>query len=146
MDHDTLKWIVTFHDTCGRLMTWMQLLNELDFQVLYFSGLVHQVHNALSRLLRPFDTQNCEPINDEIPIFEFSPVALEQRLDEKGVLYASFSYNSFKTTITLTKLHTASHTPLDDIPDDDSDTNDCIIVTKMPKALDDLAVPLSTLK
>lgn len=58
----------------------------------------------------------------------------------------SLTDNSFHFIHELPRAHTASHTPFDDNVGNVFDTNHWIIEVDEPKAVDDLAAPLSTLE
>ena len=51
-DHNALRWMMTTNDPRGRLMRWRLRLMEFDYEIVYRPGRVHQVPEALSRLLR----------------------------------------------------------------------------------------------
>lgn len=55
-----------------------------------------------------------EQMDAEIPSFESRSATLEQQLKKNGMLSTPFSDNSFKTFIRLTRIRTASQTPVDD--------------------------------
>ena len=67
-DHDALRWLMTVSDSIGRFMRWRIRLSEYDFTVKYRPGLVHQVPDALSRVLTPDGNDN-KPIDDEVPTY-----------------------------------------------------------------------------
>ena len=52
-DHDALGWLMTISDSTGRLMRWQLRFSVFEFTVKYRPGLVHQVPDALSRVLTP---------------------------------------------------------------------------------------------
>ena len=68
MDHDALRWLMTISDSTGCLMRWRLRLSEFDFTVKYRSGLVHQVPDALSRILTP-EGNNDKLIDNEVPTY-----------------------------------------------------------------------------
>ena len=65
-DHDALRWLLTLNDPSGRLMCWRLRLSEFDFEIQYPPGRVHQVPDALSRLLTPGGSDD-RPVDDDIP-------------------------------------------------------------------------------
>lgn len=75
---------------------------------LYRQRLSHHLPDAFSKLLHLPDTQECDPKDDEIPTFESSPAALEQRLERRGFSVPLFFGNDFETTSALTRFHPAS--------------------------------------
>lgn len=89
-DHDALRWLLTISDATGRLMRWRLRLSEFDFAITYRPGLVHQVPDALSRVLTPRGVEP-NPVDDEVPTYgDHEPVlvttrarsaAAQQRLD-----------------------------------------------------------------
>ena len=52
-DHDALRLLLTLSDPSGRLMRWRLRLSEFDFEIQYRPRSVHQVPDALSRLITP---------------------------------------------------------------------------------------------
>ena len=66
-DHDALRWLLTLSDPSGRMMRWRLRLYEFDFEIQYRPGRVHQVPDALSRLITP--GSDPKPVDDEIPTF-----------------------------------------------------------------------------
>lgn len=105
-------------------MRWRLHLKELDCNNLYCPRLLHQVRDAVSKLLHPSDTSNCEPAYDEIPTFQSSLAALKQRLKEKRMLGASFVDIAFEAAIVLTQFYIGSHTPVDENLDNGFNAND----------------------
>ena len=70
-DHAALRWLVTLKDPTGRLARWCYKLSTADYEIIYRPGRVHQVPDALSRLLtvqRASDPPICA-IEDDIPSF-----------------------------------------------------------------------------
>lgn len=102
-------------------------MNEFDFEVLYLVGLVHQEPDALTQLPHPSDTQEYDPIDDDVRTFASSATALRQWLKEKRVLGTSFLHVSIETTTVLKWSHTTSHTLVDDYLDDDFFANNWIM-------------------
>lgn len=107
---------------------------------------MHQIPHALSGLLYSSDAKVCEPIDHEIPVFECSPDASEQRLKKKLVPGARFLGYSSKNINVVTRSHTASHTSANDNLDTEFDANDWRIRNDEPQVLDYLALSLSALK
>ena len=67
-DHDALRWLMTISDSTGRLMRRRLRLSEFEFTVKYRPGQVHQVPDALSRVLTP-EGNDDKPIDDEVPTY-----------------------------------------------------------------------------
>ena len=67
-DHAALRWLMKISNSTGCLMRWRLRLCEFDFTVKYRPGLVHQVPEALSRILTPEGNEE-KPINDEVPTY-----------------------------------------------------------------------------
>ena len=68
-DHNALRWMMTTNDPQGRLMRWRLRLMEFDYEILYRPGRLHQVPDAMSRLLREGDADDDATIDEEIPSF-----------------------------------------------------------------------------
>ena len=68
-DHDALRWLMTSTESSGRLTRWRLRLAEFDFTIEYRSGRVHQVTDALSRLVAPNRGTQSE-IYDEFATFD----------------------------------------------------------------------------
>ena len=66
--HDALRWLMTLTDSSGRLMPWRVRLSEFDFTITYRPGRVHQVPDALSRLISP-DGNDDNAVDDEVPTY-----------------------------------------------------------------------------
>ena len=67
-DHDALRWLLALTESSGRLMRWRLRLSEFDFTITYRPGRVHQVPDALSRLLSP-DGNDEKAVDDEVPTY-----------------------------------------------------------------------------
>ena len=63
-DHDSFRLLMNISDSTGWLMRWRLRLSEFDFTVKYRPGLVHQVPDALSRVLTS-DGNDKKPTEDE---------------------------------------------------------------------------------
>ena len=80
-DHNSLRWMMTLNDPTGRLMRWRLRLLDFDYEVLYRSGRVHQVPDALSRLLHEDGDEEESDIDDELPTFPIGkPATVEDIL------------------------------------------------------------------
>ena len=67
-EHDALRWLMTLTDSSGRLMRWRLRLSEFDFTIQYRPGIIHQVPDALSRLISPRGNED-SPVDDEVPTY-----------------------------------------------------------------------------
>ena len=68
-DHNALRWMMTTNDPQGRLMRWRLRLMEFHYEIVYRPGRVHEVPDALSRLLREGNVDDDATIDEEIPSF-----------------------------------------------------------------------------
>ena len=79
-DHNALRWMMTLNDPTGRLMRWRLRLLEFDYEIVYRPGRVHQVPDALSRLIRAGEDEE-EDIDEELPTFPIGkPATVEDIL------------------------------------------------------------------
>ena len=72
-DHDALRWLMSLAESSRRLTRWRLRLAEYDFTIQYRPGRVHQVPDALSRLVSPSVADDPQPTvegDDEIPTFD----------------------------------------------------------------------------
>ena len=68
-----LRWLMSLTESSGRLTRWRLWLAEYDFTIQYRPGRVHQVPDALSRLVPPRVTDDPRPVvevDDDIPTFD----------------------------------------------------------------------------
>ena len=65
-DHSALKYLMTKQNAKARLIRWVLLLQEFNFQIKYKKGIENVVADHLSRLTIAHDTHS-PPINDEFP-------------------------------------------------------------------------------
>ena len=61
-DHDALRWLMSLTESSGRLTRWRLRLAEYDFTIQYCPGRVHQVPDALSRLISPRVADDPRPV------------------------------------------------------------------------------------
>ena len=72
-DHNALQWLMFLTESSGRLTRWRLRLAEYDFTIQYRPGSVHQVPDALSRLVSTRVTDDPRPVvevDDDIPTFD----------------------------------------------------------------------------
>lgn len=122
------------------ILEWVLIWRSLS------SRLIHQVRNALSRLVHLLDTQKSGPIDDEFPTLQSRPVTLVQELKENEVPSTSFSDSYFQTIYVQSQSHPASHIPADKNLKNGLVANDWIIQAVESQALDNLVVPLPSSK
>ena len=67
-DHAALRWLMTISDLTGRIMRWRLQFSEFYFTGKYSPGLVHQVPDALSRVLTT-DGSDDKPIDDAVHMY-----------------------------------------------------------------------------
>lgn len=136
--------MIACNDSDWRLMRWSLRLSELNYEVIYRPELIHQVLDALSRLICPSDTYESESVDDEIPTFESDPAALQQWLKGKGMLVTSCLARFFEIIYILTRNYTAGKPHSHDNLDGDFNANDWSITANKRHALNDVTVPLFT--
>ena len=68
-DHDALRWLMNLRESSGRLTRWRLRLAEFDFTIEHRPGRVHQVPDALSRLVSP-NRGNQSEVEDEVPTLD----------------------------------------------------------------------------
>ena len=65
-DHSALKYLLTKQDAKARLIRWVLLLQEFNFQIKDKNGVENVAVDHLSRLTIAHNTHS-PPINDEFP-------------------------------------------------------------------------------
>lgn len=61
-----LKWLIEESDSSGKLARWRLRFSELDFSIVYRSGIKHQEVDALSRL--PTNRTDKTPLDDIVSV------------------------------------------------------------------------------
>ena len=87
-DHDALRWLMTLTESTGRLTRWRLRLSEFDFVIQYRPGRVHQVPDALSRLIAPIE--NDTEVDDDLPNFD-DAIALYTNNDMNAIALTAHS-------------------------------------------------------
>ena len=83
-DHDALRWLMTLTDSSGRLMRWRIRLSKFDFTIQYRPGTVHQVPDALSRIISPQGNDD-GPVDDKVPTYgDHENVLVTTRIRARG--------------------------------------------------------------
>lgn len=92
--------------------------SEFDYEIQYRPGLAYLVSDALSRLLHPSDTQDCEPIDVwnsyvSIQLCGFEAVA-EGRRSANYLYFGYFFWDNQRASTVLQCQHYCVHDNLDD--------------------------------
>ena len=72
-DHDALRWLMSLAESSGRLARWRLRLSQYDFTIEYRPRRIHQVPDALSRLISPKvsdDPRRAFEVDEDIPTFD----------------------------------------------------------------------------
>nr|GFC19151.1 reverse transcriptase domain-containing protein [Tanacetum cinerariifolium] len=89
-DHSTLKYLFTKKDAKARLLWWVLLLQEFDFDVLDTKGADNLVADHLSRLEKPYENVlDPKEINETFPLETLSTVTF--RGDSSAPWFADFA-------------------------------------------------------
>nr|GEX48522.1 reverse transcriptase domain-containing protein [Tanacetum cinerariifolium] len=93
-DHSALKYLFSKKDAKARLLRWVLLLQEFDFQVLDTKGAKNLAADHLSRLENPYENVlNLKEINETFPLETLSMVTC--RGDSNAPWFADFAnYNA----------------------------------------------------
>nr|GEV09186.1 reverse transcriptase domain-containing protein [Tanacetum cinerariifolium] len=108
-DHSALKYLFTKKDAKARLLQWVLLLQEFDFQVLDTKGAENLAADHLSRLENPYENVlDPKEINENFPLETLSMVTF--RSDSNASWFADFANyhtgNSSSRLLTFSKLAT----------------------------------------
>nr|GEV16015.1 reverse transcriptase domain-containing protein [Tanacetum cinerariifolium] len=89
-DHSTLKYLFAKKDAKARLLRWVLLLQEFDFQVLDTKGAENLAADHLSRLENPYENVlDPKEINETFPLETLSMVTF--RGDSSALWFADFA-------------------------------------------------------
>nr|GFC59975.1 reverse transcriptase domain-containing protein [Tanacetum cinerariifolium] len=89
-DHSALKYLFAKKDAKARLLRWVLLLQEFDFQVLDTKGAENLAADHLSRLENPYENVlDPKEINEKFPLETLSMVNF--RGDSSAPLFADFA-------------------------------------------------------
>nr|GFA29732.1 DNA-directed DNA polymerase [Tanacetum cinerariifolium] len=89
-DHSALKYLLAKKDAKARLLRWVLLLQEFDFQVLDIKGAKNLAANHLSRLENPYENVlDPKEINETFPLETLSMVTF--RGDSSAPWFADFA-------------------------------------------------------
>nr|GFC97859.1 reverse transcriptase domain-containing protein [Tanacetum cinerariifolium] len=89
-DHSALKYLFAKKDAKARLLRWVLLLQEFDFDVLDTKGAENLAADHLSRLEKPYENVlNPTEINETFPLETLSTVTF--RGDSSASWFADFA-------------------------------------------------------
>nr|GEY03122.1 reverse transcriptase domain-containing protein [Tanacetum cinerariifolium] len=89
-DHSALKYLFAKKDAKARLLRWVLLLQEFDFQVLDTKGAENLAADHLSRLENPYENMlDPKEINEKFPLETLGMVAF--RGDSSALWFADFA-------------------------------------------------------
>nr|GFA36788.1 reverse transcriptase domain-containing protein [Tanacetum cinerariifolium] len=90
MDHSALKYLFAKKDAKARLLRWVMLLQEFDFQVLDTKGAENLAAHPLSRLENPYENVlDPKEINEKFPLETLSMMTF--RGDSNAPWFADFA-------------------------------------------------------
>nr|GFB50484.1 reverse transcriptase domain-containing protein [Tanacetum cinerariifolium] len=90
MDHSALKYLFAKKDAKARLLSWVLLLQEFDFDVLDTKGAENLAANHLSRLEKPYENVlDPKEINETFPLETLRTVTF--RGDSSTPWFADFA-------------------------------------------------------
>nr|GFA34748.1 DNA-directed DNA polymerase [Tanacetum cinerariifolium] len=112
MDHSALKYLFAKKDAKARLLRWVLLLQEFDFDVLDTNGAENLAADHLSRLEKPYENVlDPKEINETFPLETLSTVTF--RGDSSAPWFAYFAnYHADKLEDALWAFRTAYKTPI----------------------------------
>nr|GFA84896.1 reverse transcriptase domain-containing protein [Tanacetum cinerariifolium] len=89
-DHSALKYLFAKKNAKVRLLRWVLLLQEFDFEVLYTKGAENLAADHLSRLENPYENMfDPKEINEKFPLKTLSMVTF--RGDSSALWFADFA-------------------------------------------------------